>query len=141
MSEISEKELITLLKKNKLKITPQRLAICKLILSSREHPSAEMILNQLKNDYPMISLATIYKTITLLKNLGLVVELSFHNGHSRFDPNVSIHVNIICPICGKITDYESESVYDFYKKLESDIGGNFTGQRFDFYKKCQKCKK
>lgn len=139
MSDISEKKLITLLQENNLKATPQRLAICKLVLSSNEHPTAEMIFKEVKKKYPTISHATVYKTITLLKQLGLIVELNFHNGHSRFDPNLTIHVNIICPLCGKIVDYKSDTVEEFYIKLISEIGKEIAGQRFDIYKKCENC--
>lgn len=139
MSEISDSEIIALLKENGLKATPQRLAICRLVISSKEHPTADMIFNKVKRDYPSISHATVYKTISLLKNLGLIVELNFHNSHSRFDSNVNLHVNIVCPNCNKIIDYQSELVVKFYKTLESEVGGNFIGQRFDIYKKCKEC--
>lgn len=140
MLKRSESEIISLLKMNGLKVTPQRLAICKLVLSSKEHPTAEMIFNEVKKDYPSIGHATVYKTISLLKKLGLIVELSFHNSHSRFDSNVSLHVNIICPNCGKIIDYKSKIVDEFYKKLENEIDGKFISQRFDIYKKCKECR-
>jgi len=140
MSEISDSELITLLKKNGLKATPQRLAICRFVLSSKEHPTADIIFNEVKKIYPSISHATVYKTISLLKNLGLIVELNFHNSHSHFDSNVNLHVNIVCPNCNKIIDYQSKLVDEFYKKLESEVGGKFIGQRFDIYKKCKECK-
>lgn len=140
MSEISDSELITLFKKNGLKATPQRLAICRLVLSSKEHPTADMVFIEVKKNYPSISHATVYKTISLLKNLGLIVELNFHNCHSRFDSNVSLHVNIVCPNCNKIIDHQSKIVDEFYKKLESEIGGKLIGQRFDIYKICKECK-
>ena len=140
MSEISEAELISILKENGLKVTPQRIAICNYILSSKEHPTADAIFNDIKEKYPSISQATVYKTIQLLKELGLIVELNFHNEHSHFDPNVSLHVNIICPKCGKIIDFESEIIAEFYEKLEAEIGGKISGQRFDIYKTCNDCK-
>ena len=140
MSEISEAELISILKKNGLKITPQRLAICNYILSSNEHPTADRIFHDIKKRNPSISHATVYKTLQLLKALGLIVELNFHNEHSHFDPNISLHVNIICPKCSKIIDFESDIITEFFEKLEVEIGGKIKGQRFEIYKICDACK-
>ena len=140
MSEITDSMLISILKENGLKVTPQRIAICKFVLSSKEHPTAETVSKAIKKDYPSISHATVYKTLQLLKKLGLIVELNIHNGHSHFDSNISVHVNVICQKCSKIIDFESEFIKDFYKKLETEINGEITGHRFDIYKLCNDCK-
>jgi len=139
MSDISEHELKILLNKNGLKATPQRIAVCNYILQSKEHPSAEKILSDLRKKDKTISQATVYKTLTLLKKLGLVSELSFDKKHSRFDPNQTIHINIICPQCEKISDFESQSVEDFWANIKLEVGGLITGQRIDVYKICKEC--
>jgi Fur family peroxide stress response transcriptional regulator len=139
MSDKTDQELIEILHKNGLKATPQRLAICKYILQSKEHPTADKIYRDIKKEYKTIGQATVYKTLALLKKLGLISELSFDNNHSRFDPNREIHINIICPKCDSIHDYESNTINDFWMKIKAEIGGEFTGQRLDLYKLCKKC--
>ncbi len=139
MSEIDEQKLRAILHKNGLKATPQRLVICKYILQSKEHPTAEKILSDIRKKHKTISQATIYKTLSLLKRLSLITELSFDNNHSRFDPNQSIHINIICPNCNTISDYESNHINELWQEVKSEIGGNITGQRLDIYKICEKC--
>jgi len=99
---MDDQQLITKLRSKGYEVTPQRLAICKLILSSKDHPSAEQIYQEVKKTYPTISLATVYITLDLLKKLGLVQELGFSDRSSRYDPNNSQHINVICPKCGKI---------------------------------------
>jgi len=141
MSDLSDQELIELLRKNGFKATPQRLAICKYILSSKKHPTAEKIYSDIKKEHKTLSQATVYKTLDLLENLGLVTELSFDNGFSRFDPNQKIHVNVICSICKTISDYSSDKISDFLENIKSDINSKIIGQRFDIYTICEKCLK
>ncbi len=126
------------LKDKNIRLTPQRIAICDLIFDNDHHPSAEDIYNTIKVTFPTISLATVYKTFALLKSENLVSEIPV-GAFSRFDANKEIHINVICPNCNKITDLESDSVRDFYKVIEKEIGGNIIDQQFNIFKKCQFC--
>ena len=69
------------------KITPQRLAIVKILAKSEGHPSVENIHARIKKDFPTMSLATVYKNIILIKSLGEVLELGFPDGSNRYDGN------------------------------------------------------
>ena len=134
-------QLITKLRSKGYKITPQRLAICKLMLSSKDHPSAEQIYQEVKKTYPTISLATVYLTLDLLRNLGLVQELGFSDRSSRYDPNNAPHINIICPQCGKIYDLEATSVKKLLAQIVAETGLTPLRQRLDLYALCDKCSK
>lgn len=126
------------LKSRGIRLTPQRLAICELIFDNDQHPSAEDIFNTVKETFPTISLATVYKTFNLLKNENLVTEIPFGT-FSRFDPKQDIHVNVICPECHSISDLESVSVLKFYETLSTELGGGIVDQQFNIFKKCSKC--
>ena len=126
------------LKKRGIRLTPQRLAICDLIFDNENHPSAEDIYQSIKERFPTISLATVYKTFTLLKNENLVSEIPVGT-FSRFDPKKDVHINIICPICDTISDLESSSVRDFYNVIEHELGGGIIDQQFNVFKKCSNC--
>jgi Fur family peroxide stress response transcriptional regulator len=136
---MNDQQLITKLRSKGYKVTPQRLAICKLILSSRDHPSAEQLYQEVKKTYPTISLATVYITLDLLKKIGLVQELGFSDRSSRYDPNNSPHVNIICPKCGKIYDYESAEVKKMLSQIVAEADLTPIRQRLDLYVLCDKC--
>ncbi|MGD9025965.1 MAG: transcriptional repressor, partial [Desulfobacterales bacterium] len=79
--------IIQKLRDNGHKITPQRLAIVKILAKSEGHPSVENIHVQIKKDFPTMSLATVYKNIILMKSLGEVLELGFPDGSNRYDGN------------------------------------------------------
>ncbi|MCW4008007.1 MAG: transcriptional repressor [Candidatus Bathyarchaeota archaeon] len=136
---MNDQQIITKLRSAGCKVTPQRLAICKLVLSSKDHPSAEQLYQELKKVYPTISLATVYITLDILKKIGLVRELRFSDRSSRYDPNTSPHINIICPECGRISDYEAKSVKKFLDEIIAETGLKPLKQRFDLYVNCEKC--
>jgi Fur family peroxide stress response transcriptional regulator len=136
---MNDQQLLTKLRSKGYKVTPQRLAICKLILSSRDHPSAEQLHQEVKKTHPTISLATVYITLDLLKKLGLVQELGFSDRSSRYDPNNSPHINVICPKCGKIYDYESAEVTKMLSQIVAEADLTPIRQRLDLYVLCYKC--
>lgn len=131
--------IIAKLRHNGYKITPQRLAICELILSSKDHPTADQIYQKILQKFPTISLATVYQTLHLLKELRLLQELRFADMSSRYDSNTSPHINVICPKCGQIYDYEAFRVKELWSKIVAELGFKPIGQRLDIYKYCDKC--
>ena len=136
---MKNQQLITKLREKGFKITPQRIAICQLILSSKDHPTAEQIYNKVKKEYPTISPATVYQTLHLLTNIGIIQEMGFNNGISRYEPNTSPHINIICQKCGVISDYEAESIKETWLKIVEELGIKPTGQRLEIFRYCDKC--
>src|SRR5687768_4800607 len=88
------------------KLTPQRLAIIETLAASRIHPTAYEIYDQVRERYPMMGLATVYKTLDLLKELGEVVETGFGAGGTRYEPNLHPHVNLVCRVCGRVMDVD-----------------------------------
>lgn len=138
---MKDQELFDLFRDNGFKVTTQRLAIYKYIISRDDHPTTEQIYQALKKDHPTISLGTIYKTLHLLKQLGLIQELGINDGSIRYDPNMQPHINMVCTECGYIDDYESETFNSHWKELISQLDFKPKGQRIDLYYECEKCKK
>ena len=141
MTDLHTKELISLFKNKGYKATTQRLAICKFILSRKDHPTAEEIYHKLKKEYPSISLATIYKTLHVLRELGLIQELEFVEGSSRYDPNTDLHINMICINCQQIRDFKPENLDDIWEQVISQLKTKPKGQRIDIYYECSECRK
>jgi Fur family peroxide stress response transcriptional regulator len=97
-------ELLARLRRDGLRLTPQRLAVLRVLADDTGHPTVEQVYERVRAAYPTTSLATIYKTIDLLKGIGEVLELSV--GESRHydgrDPRP--HPHLICEDCGRILD-------------------------------------
>ena len=135
-------ELIARLKEQGFRLTPQRKAVLKVLADSPNHPSVEQIYRQVKKDFPMTSLATVYKTVTLLKELGEVLELGFADGSNRYDgrkPNP--HPHLICIQCHKILDPDVDGWKDLPQALSESTGFHILSHRLDFYGICPQCQK
>ena len=106
------------------KITPQRLAIVAILAKSEGHPTVENIYDQIKTDFPTMSLATVYRNILLVKSLGEVLELGFPDGSNRYDGNMPTpHPHVICIKCKRIVDPDLDSLDEMKKEvaLETDF--------------------
>ena len=103
--------LLNELRQRKYRLTPQRMELLRLILISEDHPSAAQLYEQIKGKFPTMSLATVYKTLDLLKELGEVVEINLHadNHFDAYRPNP--HLHLICTSCKKILDGGSGTTY------------------------------
>jgi Fur family peroxide stress response transcriptional regulator len=125
-----------------LRLTPQRLAILRLLTESREHPSAQMIHQALLADYPSLSLATVYNTLETLVDLGLVNELgSIGPEGVRYDADTDPHVNLACTRCQRVIDLPSHHVRHLEEEIVSRSGYAIKGGRVLYYGLCPDCQK
>jgi Fur family peroxide stress response transcriptional regulator len=121
------------------KITPQRLAIIKYIAKAG-HPSVEDIYDQIKTDFPTMSLATVYRNIILIKSLGEILELGFPDGSNRYDGNKPYpHPHVICIKCKKIVDPDLDSLDDMKKEVAAETDFKILNHRLDFFGICSDC--
>jgi Fur family peroxide stress response transcriptional regulator len=133
--------MLSELKRQNFRITPQRLAVLKILAVSDGHPSAENIYSQVKRDFPTTSLATVYKTVTLLKEMGEVLELGFSNESSRYDGNKPYpHPHLICIRCKKIVDPEIDALTEMSSEISQKTGYEIVNHRLDFFGICPKCR-
>ncbi|MFZ5584798.1 MAG: Fur family transcriptional regulator [Thermodesulfobacteriota bacterium] len=122
------------------RLTPQRLAVLRILADSREHPSVERIYLEVKRDFPTTSLATIYKTVTLLKDLGQVLELGFADGGSRYDGGRPYpHPHVICTKCGTIVDPDYPGMAAMAAEMAVKSGFKIDYHRLDFFGLCPRC--
>lgn len=134
--------MLSKLREHKFRITPQRIAVLRILAGSRDHPSVEGIFDQVKKDFPTTSLATVYKTVTLLKQLNEVLELGVQDRGNRYDGNKPYpHPHLICTQCRKIIDPELESFEEVAKELALETGFHITSHRLDFFGICSDCQK
>jgi len=137
---VRRETMIAKLKEHGLRLTPQRLAVLKILARSADHPSVDMIFEQVKPDFPTTSLATIYKTVNLLKQLGEVVELDFSEESNRYDGNKPYpHPHLICTQCKTIVDPDVATASDLSKELAKKTGYQIVNHRLDFFGICPRC--
>ena len=133
-------KMIQKLRDHDHRITPQRLAILKVLAASEGHPSVEHIYARVKTDFPTTSLATIYKNVALMKSLGEVLELGFSDDSNRYDGNKPFpHPHLVCTQCKKIIDPELSMLQDLTQELVRETGFHIVNHRMDFFGICPEC--
>jgi len=129
------------LRGNGHKLTPQRLAIARILARSKGHPSVEDIYQQLQGDFPTMSLATVYRNVLLIKSLGEVLELGFADGSNRYDGNKPYpHPHVVCVKCKAIIDPDLASLKDMTAEVASETGFTILSHRVDFFGICARCR-
>lgn len=133
-------KMIDSLREHGCRLTPQRLVVLKILAASKEHPSIEKIYKRVKTDFPMTSLATIYKTVSLLKELGEVLELGFSDDSNRYDGNKPHpHPHLICIKCKNIVDPDVAVLNELHKEMAQKTGYRIINHRLDFFGICPEC--
>ncbi|MDD3652962.1 MAG: Fur family transcriptional regulator [Desulfotomaculaceae bacterium] len=99
--------MINKIKKQGLRMTPQRMAILEFLEGNTSHPSAEEIYHQLKLKYPSLSLTTVYNNLELLTKAGELQEIIIRAEKRRFDPNPAPHGHFLCRICDSLFDLDA----------------------------------
>ena len=102
----NDKDFIATLRDHGLQVTYQRLAIYQALYFTKEHPSAEVIYQQVKKRFPMISLGTVYKTLEKFFEVGLIQKVSPVTEVARYDAITGPHHHMVCLECQSIQDIE-----------------------------------
>jgi Fur family peroxide stress response transcriptional regulator len=110
------------------------------VLESDDHPSAEIIYEEVRQSHPTLSLSTVYNTMHLLKEMNIVKELSFHY-RVRYDSNVKLHVNLVCESCGKTIDMDDPNLEELHRGISERKGFTVARYRLDVYGLCRDCLK
>lgn len=135
-------QMIYKLKENQHRITPQRMAVLKILAESKGHPTVEKIYEQVKKHFLTTSLATVYKSVALIKELGEVLELGFTDGSNRYDGNKPYpHPHLVCIECRTIMDPSLSALTDVTQELIQETGFRITNHRLDFFGICPECQK
>lgn len=133
-------DIIKLLKEKGFKVTPQRIAVYETLRNTKEHPSADILYSKLQPLYPTMSLATVYKSLEVFKELNLIQELNVGEDKFRYDANVKQHPHIICLKCGKVEDVYDEMLFDLQTQVKNKTGYDLVSQQLYFFGYCPGCK-
>jgi Fur family peroxide stress response transcriptional regulator len=103
-------ELVVRCRSHGLSVTPQRMAIYRALLVAEDHPSPETLYGRVRTEMPSLSLATIYKVLDALVDLGLVHEVAAMSGTKRYEANLEKHHHLVCTQCGTIVDFNDRDL-------------------------------
>ncbi|MGI6632952.1 MAG: Fur family transcriptional regulator [Bacillota bacterium] len=127
-----------------MRVTPQRLAIARLMRGSKAHPSPEMVHHELKPDFPGLSLNTVYQTLHSLEEAGLIRRISMEANVFRYDANVAPHAHLICRSCGRVDDTNGTLeplLRDLLQKGSATTEWDILAMDCCFYGYCPECQK
>ena len=127
--------MVSLLRSSGKRITPERELLLRII-ENHAHLDAEEIYRIAQKDRPQIGLATVYRTLTLLKELGIVRTTDLGENHGHYEVRSEDHVHLVCSICGRVTDIPVPGAFRKAAKSEQ-----FTVQqaRFEMFGVCRSC--
>ncbi|ACR80824.1 MULTISPECIES: Fur family transcriptional regulator [Kosmotoga] len=100
------KSAISMLKGKGYRITPQRVAVLRVLHNNTEHPTAEEIHRKTMKLQSNVSIATVYNVLEMLEKEGFIVVLQTPDGTRRYDPNTELHAHFVCERCNRIFDVE-----------------------------------
>ena len=139
--EMTKASIVKRLREQRLKITPQRMAIIEAFLANASlHPGARLIHQEARKRVKSLSLSTTYANLTELAKHGIIKTLEFATMENRYEGNITAHVNLVCKGCNKIMDYKlpvSINPKEVARKSRFWV----VDTRLEYYGYCQDCRK
>ena len=135
------RRVIALLRRRGYKITPQRWAILRVIVDSQEHLTPADIYERAHKEHPGIGLVTVYRTLDILDELGLICEVHAEDGRRSYlltRPSEHHH-HLICSDCGKVVDFTDCDLTELEQRLANETGFKTEGHLLEFFGCCPEC--
>lgn len=134
------------LKKKGYKLTPQRRSIVDTIIENEgQHLTAEEIYDKVKKDCPEIGLATVYRTILVLEELGVISRLDLNDGCSRYEiihsNEAHRHHHLICNVCSSVSEVQDDLLEELETSIEKQYKFKIIDHSLKFYGICDVCQK
>ena len=140
----AKQKFMAFLGTKKLRITSQREAIIDTVFGTEKHFTAEQLLDWSRQRDKSVSRATVYRTLPLLTESGLVREMDLGKDHTYYDPNYADHPNhnhIICQDCDKIVEFESDKIDQLENEISHRLGFSVKTQRLQITGSCDELKR
>jgi len=129
-----------ILKETGIKVTPQRSEVLEILTNTKAHPGVESIYQQVKEKFPSVSLATVYKTVELFARTGIIQELCVTRDVSRYDARVEPHPHVTCIKCGKVEDVDGLSQDNNIEYAEGATGYRILKEETMYFGYCKDCR-
>ena len=140
----AKEKFLAFLEQKNLRITSQRRAIVDTVFGTDQHFNAEQLLEWARKIDPSVSRATVYRTLPLLTESGLVHEMDFGKDYKIYDPNYADHPNhnhIICDDCDKVVEFESKQLDTLENEISQNLGFQVKTQQLRINASCDEMKK
>lgn len=124
-----------------LKYSRQRESIKACLMNRKDHPTADALYTSIREEFPNISLGTVYRNLNLLVELGEIRKFSCGDGTDHFDYITSPHYHFVCRHCGKIIDIPMAALTELETKAEKHVDGTIDEHTVFFYGTCKECSK
>lgn len=123
------------------RFSKKRQAIYDCLCTTNSHPTADWIYQQLHPAYPDLSLGTVYRNLSQLKEAGMIQSVGVVNGQERFDADVTAHPHLVCTGCGTVTDLKLDLPNSLMVKAQEQSGFMITGISLRLQGQCPACRK
>lgn len=123
------------------KRSKQREMIKAFLMTRKDHPTADVVYMNVRQENPNISLGTVYRNLTLLADMGEIQRLRVGDGVDHFDADTSLHYHFVCTGCGSVIDLEMESIDTITQTAAANFNGVIAGHVTYFYGTCRDCTK
>jgi len=133
-------ELVTLCREAGLKATHQRLEIFRELVQTDEHPDAETLYARVRERIPSLSLDTMYRTLRMLEEKGIISRVGCIKERARFDSNRKPHHHFVCSACGLIADFYSDALDHFPIPPQVSRMGGVDTVHVELRGKCTACR-
>jgi len=122
-----------------VKYSRQREAVRNFLLSRKDHPTAEFVYENVKKEYPNISLGTVYRNLTFLCDNGEAIKISYGDKSEHFDGNPLPHYHFVCKSCNCVEDLEMDDISFLDTLAAKNFKGKIWGHNTIFFGLCEKC--
>ena len=122
-----------------LKHSKQRELIKAFLMTRKDHPTADVVYTNVRQQNPNISMGTVYRNLTLLADLGEIQRLRVGDGVDHFDADTSPHYHFVCTECGSVIDLEMDSIERITEIARANFDGHIAGHVTYFYGTCGNC--
>ena len=139
--DVERNALARYLDDHNLKHTRQREAILDVFLDAQGHITSEEIHQRVHTRHPGIGFTTVYRTMKLLCDAGLVAERHFEDGVTRYEIEHEHHDHLVCTKCGKIVEFECSMIESAQNDIADRYGFRVLRHRHELYGHCASCRK
>ena len=123
----------------KYKRSKQRERMLELLGQTEIHPTADWLYQQLKKEFPSLSLGTVYRNLNILVEQKLIQKLPFGSTHDRYEVIKNPHYHLVCEMCGHVQDFEMPQYKNINKQAQTMSNFEISRHRIDFFGICEKC--
>jgi len=117
-----------------MRMTGQRRIIARVLSEAHDHPDVEEVYRRASARDPRISLSTVYRTVRLLENAGIVERHDFGDGRARYEPaGHGHHDHLINVKTGEVIEFKNEDIERIQERIAKDLGFRLTGHRLELF--------